>query len=787
MKAPESIPLSDVIRQVSQPRYVLGTTYTLSLAFFESVVFPYIDRTHLKQCLILCDRLGYQRSLDEGAALIGAGQDYMVVPAPMSEAFHAKVWLLIGEGEGVLLVGSGNLTQSGFMNNAELFEALHFTKENPAADSMLTSLRGFVQGLAGMWASSDSKQMLCTEILGHIHDALDQIPAGAAESSSPRFIHSFAGPMIGQLPEAANATDLMVAAPYFGNSTAGLDLLAARYNRAQMRIFPAVHTGDSTDLPLANVKQVYKSAAVSKLNTGKKNHAFAHLKLYGIASGNDSAWLCCTSANCTRGALQGQNVEAGIVRAVARKTLDDYFVADKATLPSGVLTYKTDASVAGQLFLSASDTGNGLDLSLASLDAKRLPLRDVELTVRTGSHLSVCTRASLFTDSHTGHLLWTAFDGWKRQRKATVCLYLQGTDAHGKAVRGACFVENRMLLTADPIHRSAWRGALALLDSEGAPELADIAAVFTLARDLFDGNLVRVPVVEHGSTDVPAKRDNNMEPEAIAVWPPQPDTHELHRKLGTTGAGQLQWFQKILGALLRNEAAGDHAESKVVDTGGDDADRNVDSTFSEPDKKESAKLARSAAERLWLHARDKYDKLSSRLMEICPSAQQATNLWPATLFMLLSTLAVLRAAQRMAPDLNLGTAPDVLCDEFLILMLHPRKQRDDYWPPEGFRYRGDVFPVLGADLRSTYNVNIHRDMSTVMLAIVTDKKMRSPPGYYTEMWKRYLGIVSDPAFHPDPDFFETCLRTWRRFICGASRPETDDEFKKSFDALWSQR
>ena len=62
------VKLSEFFRSVKNPRYVLGTTYTLSLAFFESVVFSSIDRRNLKYCLIISDMDGYRRSLAEGAA-----------------------------------------------------------------------------------------------------------------------------------------------------------------------------------------------------------------------------------------------------------------------------------------------------------------------------------------------------------------------------------------------------------------------------------------------------------------------------------------------------------------------------------------------------------------------------------------------------------------------------------------------------------------------------------------------------------------------------------------------
>src|SRR5436190_17861673 len=131
MKEVESIELRQALRAVAKPRFILCTTYTLSLAFFESVVFHCFNRTHLKSCLIIADSFGYSQALSEAGALQGAAQDYMVAQAPLSGAFHPKVWLILGDEEVVLLVGSGNLTQSGFMKNAEFFDVLHFSTENP--------------------------------------------------------------------------------------------------------------------------------------------------------------------------------------------------------------------------------------------------------------------------------------------------------------------------------------------------------------------------------------------------------------------------------------------------------------------------------------------------------------------------------------------------------------------------------------------------------------------------------------------------------------------------------
>ena len=138
---------------------------THSLAFFESAIFQEFSRERLKSCLIISDSLGYHNALTEAAALQGAAHDYIVVRAPISGSFHPKVWLVVGDTEAALLTGSGNLTQAGFMTNAELFDALHFTPDNPPTAELLADLRSFITGLAGMWRPEDHQELLCVETL----------------------------------------------------------------------------------------------------------------------------------------------------------------------------------------------------------------------------------------------------------------------------------------------------------------------------------------------------------------------------------------------------------------------------------------------------------------------------------------------------------------------------------------------------------------------------------------------------------------------------------------------
>ena len=122
-----------------------------------------------------------------------------MVRAPISGSFHPKVWLVVGDNEVVLLTGSGNLTQAGFMNNAELFAALHFKPDAPMSAQMLADLRSFVTGLAGMWRSEDQQELLCIETLNEIDQALVGMPLAAKnETDSSRFLHSLPAPALGK-------------------------------------------------------------------------------------------------------------------------------------------------------------------------------------------------------------------------------------------------------------------------------------------------------------------------------------------------------------------------------------------------------------------------------------------------------------------------------------------------------------------------------------------------------------------------------------------------------------
>src|SRR5205807_1800235 len=108
-----------------------------------------------------------------------------------------------------------------------------------------------------------------------------------------------------------------------------------------------------------------------------------------------------------------------------------------------------------------------------------------------------------------------------------------------------------------------------MLETEGVPELADLAAVFALARDVFGGELVvEVPSGASRSGDKGEAND----PVGIAIWPPQPDVRDVRAHAGRTATGQVKWFQQIMKTLLRTPKQFEPAAQNDDDSDSDDDD-----------------------------------------------------------------------------------------------------------------------------------------------------------------------------------------------------------------------
>ena len=105
----------------------LMTAYTFDFLFFERRVLPVLRGTGIKNINVFVDKKELASSVEMAGPKSFAGHHaYSLIDLASTGVFHPKIMLLIGKSEGMLVVGSGNLTGSGLSSNDEIWSAFHF-------------------------------------------------------------------------------------------------------------------------------------------------------------------------------------------------------------------------------------------------------------------------------------------------------------------------------------------------------------------------------------------------------------------------------------------------------------------------------------------------------------------------------------------------------------------------------------------------------------------------------------------------------------------------------------
>jgi len=138
----------------------LMSTYSIDFGFFEQRLLPALHRLQIGNIHVLVDSHELeeaQHHLTAGTRAVNAG--YSVQPISTGKGvFHPKVLLLLGEKNGLLLVGSGNLTSSGLQSNEEVWSAFQVdaSKELAAHASLLLDALEWLE----QWKPSEAASVI---------------------------------------------------------------------------------------------------------------------------------------------------------------------------------------------------------------------------------------------------------------------------------------------------------------------------------------------------------------------------------------------------------------------------------------------------------------------------------------------------------------------------------------------------------------------------------------------------------------------------------------------------
>lgn len=177
-------------------------TYSFDPIFFEQVVLPDLWAGRSSDILVLGDQAQIEASTQVAVGqLWHLGRHYLLAGANHTGAFHPKVFLRLGPKDGIVMLGSGNVTSSGWGGNQELGTAWMVGPEHadkggwlhPFLDSVSSWCGGELEHDAVRrmkdvpWLSLTPAALVTESVVLHSRHALSLAPALAQRWTGRRF------------------------------------------------------------------------------------------------------------------------------------------------------------------------------------------------------------------------------------------------------------------------------------------------------------------------------------------------------------------------------------------------------------------------------------------------------------------------------------------------------------------------------------------------------------------------------------------------------------------------
>lgn len=119
----------NILTLIGSRRYhsCILTTFSFDFYFFEMKAMKWLRSCGVRNINVFIDGYYYSELMQQVTGEeMQLTTGYSLYPVFQKSIFHPKIWMLFGDKEGLLIVGSGNLTNSGNGNNDEIWGAFHF-------------------------------------------------------------------------------------------------------------------------------------------------------------------------------------------------------------------------------------------------------------------------------------------------------------------------------------------------------------------------------------------------------------------------------------------------------------------------------------------------------------------------------------------------------------------------------------------------------------------------------------------------------------------------------------
>ena len=313
---PDVKPILDIIKRGGYEASLI-TTFNANLQFYEEVVLRKLVSAGCRHNVILMDRSQCAVSWESEATRPKlAGYSYTLLPINAPGAFHPKICILVGPKKASILVGSHNLTLSGFGYNREITNWIDITGNTDAGEAAILkavwqSIQQFIEMAQGNLDKVliDAGLAMTNFVAPLIVDAksssdtfvLTQIPTGES--------------LLDQVSEiiSSNISKICVVGAFFDHELAFINELASRWPSADLVVGIDPESVHLSTIPLPGVARYVDARQLWP--EGGYLHAKA---LYFLANDGENSAFVSGSANPSRPAWMGSatscNVETIFIR-----------------------------------------------------------------------------------------------------------------------------------------------------------------------------------------------------------------------------------------------------------------------------------------------------------------------------------------------------------------------------------------------------------------------------------------------------------------------------------------
>ncbi|MGV7241089.1 hypothetical protein [Caballeronia sp. M23-90] len=337
----DSISLLNVIKQGGFDASLI-TSFNASLPFYEEVVLRRLVAAGCQQNIVLMDHAQCSLSWQSEATRPRlAGTAYSLVPVSVPGAFHPKICILAGKKKAAVLVGSHNLTLSGFGYNREITNWVQVTdREDQEGAALLDSVWQMVREWIEL-AREHVPPSLIEAVLSFSKSLTQLSSPGAATTTIALHQRPGGASLIEQISARVKGEvrRIGITGAFFDSDLAFVAHLHERWPEADVVV--AIDP-ETVHLPsMREVQARFVDARLLWTNASNRGDKYLHAKvLYLEQRHDDGNALISGSANPSRPAWMGNrnsaNVEAVLMRMGpdAQAALEMLGLSGMFTLPA---------------------------------------------------------------------------------------------------------------------------------------------------------------------------------------------------------------------------------------------------------------------------------------------------------------------------------------------------------------------------------------------------------------------------------------------------------------------